>query len=167
MKIKKSSFFIGFAVIVLVAIALIIVFGLPRAAAACDYVYNPCGSSYGHSSYPQTVQYPIPRYVYFQDPARYYNDTYTPVIYPMPLYVQTGVNPSTVNYGTYSQQYPSLSYVPVTSRTNTPAYGNYSYPTTSYNQPYSNYNTGFSMGGGSQAGQGGTSASGFINTSGR
>lgn len=173
MKSKKNTYIFAIVALVVVIAALLLIFGLPKAAAACST--SSCGG------YPQTPNYPQLRYVYYQDPARAYRESenYVPVVYPIPRYVQTGINANgTTNYA-YTAQPNSmgLSYVPygTTPTAGTPVYGNYSNPYSynnygnSYNSGYG-YNTGFTTGmnGGSSAStQYGASAGGFINTSGR
>jgi hypothetical protein len=139
-------------------------FVAPQEASACG---NPCYG--GYSGY-QSVQYPIPWYVYYQDPARYARETYTPVIYPTPLYVQTGINPNgSTRYGSNPTQ--ALNYVPTNYSSGNNYYGQQTqygnnYGNTGYNNGYGN--TGFMMTGGSQANSMyGASSGGFMNTSGR
>lgn len=183
MKSKKDTLFLTLAIAILALIAGVLTLSMPQKAAACDY-YDPCVSSYGgsygyHPSQIRSVQYPIPRYIYYQNPAQRYNDSfnYVPEIYPIPRYIQTGLNRSAStaysSYGNYDYgyTYPSLSYVPYNQTGSSYAYGNNSYN----NQPvYSNYtngNTGFTMSGGNQNYYGnsgyGNSNGGFVNTSGR
>lgn len=154
MQKKTSSPIYSFVLVTAGIFALVFMFATPNVAeAGCLATYTSCNDNYYQ-------QYPVPQYVYYQDPSLRYRNSlnYTPVVYPIPLYVQTGINQN--GYTTYnsynptSNLYPQMTYVPY----NTNNYG--------YN-PYASNNGGFTMNGGSYANQYGASSNGFINTSGR